>query len=445
MITTPSTPVVPLVAPKDVSIEEIEEELNRIWQSYTSDEEGTSAIKASTYSLIVYEPDGTQQLLAAKGFYKGPVDGIAGPRTAAAIKAAQKAYNLEPTGKSSPELLKALMGSSNEDHNLQYTPDSEGTGTADAIASTNPGRIVTLCPILSDDEGVKAQVSAYCPIQKSNKNTLVCCEYVNLMGTATALERIGGMISELLLGDLPQFLWWKATPAPDFNLFKRLVDNCHNVIFDSSSFHEPEADLATICKLIDRSINLADLNWRRLASWQELTAEAFDPPERRAVVYEVDRVTIDYEKGNPAQALMFLGWLASRLGWTPVAYEQEGGDYDLRRIKLISSRQQHIEVELAGIPVADVGDVAGDLISLKLSSTNLQADCCTVLCSQTTGCMRMEASGGAQACYIQQVAPLFDRKTEDLLSQQLRRYTREMLYEESMKVMEKILLLSHCE
>ncbi len=441
MITTSSTPVVPLVAPRDISIEEIETELSQIWQSYTSDEEGTSAAKASTYSLIVYEPDGTQQLLAAKGFYTGPVDGIAGPRTEAAIEAAQKAYEIEVTGKSSPELLQKLASSNDSGKNSPYSPDSEGAGVADAIVSTNPGRIVTLCPILGEDTGVQVRVSAYCPVQKSSKNTLVCCEYVNLVGTANALERVGGMIAELLLGDLPKFLWWKATPAPDYHLFKRLVDRCDVVIFDSSSFHEPEADLLAVSALLEQKINLADLNWRRLASWQELTAAAFDPPERRAFIYEVDRVTIDYEKGNPAQALMFLGWLASRLDWTPVSYELEGGDYDLRRINLISNRQQQIEIELAGIPVADTGDVAGDLISLKLSSTNLQADCCTVLCSQTTGCMRMEASGGAQACYIQQVAPLQDQKTEELLSQQLRRYAKEMLYQESMKVTERILHL----
>ncbi len=82
---------------------------------------------------------------------------------------------------------------------------------------------------------------------------------------------------------------------------------------------------------------------------------------------------------------------------------------------------------------------------MRLTSTNLDADCCTVLCSSTTGCMRMEAGGGAQSCYIQQVAPLFDQKTEDLLGQQLQRWGREVLYEESMAVTTKILeLVSHC-
>ena len=451
MVSTQSSPVVSLQAPKDVSIEEIEAELRSLWTSV----EEAAASRAATFTLVVYEPDGTQQLLAALGFYTGPIDGIAGPRNEAAITAAQKAYDLEVTGTSSPELLNRLqteyakakaedqLPNENSTSSMQYSADSQGA-IADAIAAANPCRIIALVPSLGQDEGVKAQVSAYCPVNKKSKDTLICCEYITLSGTAEALERIGGVINELTIVDLPTFLWWKATPGGDHPLFKRLVSYCDNTIIDSSSFNDPESDLDCVGKIIEQGVTLADLNWRRLAPWQELSAEAFDPPERRAEIYEVDKVTIDYQKGNQTQALMFLGWLASRLNWTPVFYDKEGGDYDIRRIKFVSDRdQQEIEAELAAIPTADFQKVPGDLISLRLSSTNLDADCCTVLCSSTTGCMRMEAGGGAQSCYIQQVAPLFDQNTEELLGQQLQRWGREVLYEESMVVTAKILDLNH--
>lgn len=446
-------PIVSLQAPKDVSIDEIEAELRSLWQSQGLDEDSTAVTRAATFSLIVYEPDGTQQLLASLGFYTGPIDGIAGPRIKAAIKAAQKAYGMSATGKSDSALIEKLQAefakakaedkltSENKTAAISYTPDSEGI-TADAIAASNPCRIITLCPILGEDTGVKAQVSAYCPINKQSKNTLVCCEYITLSGTAEALERIGGIIAELAIADLPKFVWWKATPAPDHPLFKRLVSSSDTVIFDSSGFIEPEQDLKSLENLLKQDTALADINWRRLAPWQELTAAAFDPPERRGEIYEVDRVTIDYELGNQSQALMFLGWLASRLKWTPVEYKLEGGDYDIRRVKFTDSKQRNIEAELAGIPTADWGDIPGDLVGLRLSSTNLDADCCTVLCSSTSGCMRMEAGGGAQSCYIEQVTPLFDQKSEDLLSQQLQRWGREMLYEESMVIASQILKLS---
>lgn len=451
MTPTKTAPLISLQAPKDISIDEIETELREIWRSYNLEGEGLSATRATTFSLVVYEPDPIQSLMAASGFYSGPIDGIAGPRTTAAIKAAQKAYGLDVTGRADLSLLNCLkeefarakaQGQLTAIQERQYSPDTDGSGIADAIAAANPCRILTLCPTAEADEGVEAQVSAYCPIQKGAQSTLVCCEYITLRGTASALERIGGMVSELLVADLPQFVWWKATPDPDYGLFKRLAAQSDAVIVDSSTFTEPEGDLLRIAGMLAQEIPLVDLNWGRLAPWQELAAEAFDPPERRAALKEVDRVTLDYEAGNPTQPLMYLGWLASRLQWRPVAYRREGGDYAILRIQLVAEDQRPIEAELAAIPTADVGEVVGDLISLRLSSTNLNADCCTVLCSQTTGCMRMEAGGGAQTCRIQQVAPLSDQKTEDLLEKQIQQGGRDLLYEESMAVTEQILQLA---
>lgn len=446
---TQSAPIVSLQAPKDVSLNEIEAELSKVWQSY-----GIGATRATTFSLVVYEPEETQHLLAALGFYSGPIDGIPGPRTSVALREAQKAYKLSITGKATPDTLAQLRqelakrrgnaanGSGNGTNGMSYALDTQSPTVADAIASRNPCRIIAVCPVAGEDEGVTAQVSAYCPIQKQSSTTLVCCEYITITGTVAALERVGGMITALLIGDLPKFCWWKATPDPNHSLFKRLALVCSSVIVDSSQFTETEADLGRLQELIEAGTPVADLNWRRLSAWQELTAEAFDPPERRAALNEVDRVTIDYEKGNPAQALMFLGWLASRLQWHPVSYESEGGDYDIYRINFVTQEQRSVEAELAGVPTADSGEIPGDLVALRLTSTNLQADCCTVLCSETSGCMRMEAGGGAQSCRFEQVTPLADQKAEDLLSQQVQRWGPEPLYEESLAVTAQIINLS---
>ena len=216
-MTAQSPPLVSLQHPKDVSIDDIDAELNQIWQNNTG-ADGTIATRASTFSMVVYESEA----------------------------------KLQPNH------------------------------VADAIAAANPCRIITLYPSTGEDEGVSAQVSAYCPIQKQGSNSLVCCEYINLTGTPEALERIGGMISALMLSELPKFLWWKAVPAPESDLFQRLADSSDIIVIDSSTFAEPEAELAAVGQTLADGMVFADLNWRRLASWQELTAEAFDPPERRS-------------------------------------------------------------------------------------------------------------------------------------------------------------------
>lgn len=443
---TTSAPLVSLQAPKDVSFAEIEAELSQLWQNSDSDE-GLSAMRATTFSFLVYEPDETQALLSHLGFYSGPVDGIASVRTNAAVQAAQAAYGFEVTGKTTPELLTKLrevLHEKREQGDVElpsYSADLSSSGVADAIAASNPCRIITLCPTAGEDDGVSAQVSAYCPVNKRGGSMLVCCEYVTLRGTAAALERIGGLITALFVRDLPKFVWWKAVPDTEYGLFQRLMQESDTLIVDSSSFNESEASLQTLGKLLNHGDNVADLNWNRLAAWQELTAAAFDPPERRAAIAQIDQVTINFEKGNATQALMYLGWLASRLGWNPIGLNHEEGDYDIYKVKFSDHQQKTIEAELAGLPMADVGDIVGDLVSLKLSSTDLKADCCTVLCSETSGCMHMESGGGAQDCRIQQVTPLADQNTEHLLGQQLQRWGQDMLYKESLEKLMQILAL----
>ncbi len=288
-MTTQTPPIVSLQDPKDVSIDVIEAELRSIWQSYSDNEDGIMATRATSFTFIVYEPEPTQYLLAALGFYTGPIDGIAGPRTTAAIKSAQKAYEMEVTGKSNQEFIHKLQtefeqakanGQLNEEQKMaagSYSPDLEGTGIADSIAASNPCRIITLCPTVGEDEGVKAQVSAYCPINKRSHNTLICCEYITLRGTAAALERIGGIISELTISGLPTFVWWKASPEPEYGLFKRLSSQGDTIVVDSSTFNDPQDQLVQLGQMLEQNLPLADLNWARLSPWQELTAAALTP------------------------------------------------------------------------------------------------------------------------------------------------------------------------
>jgi glucose-6-phosphate dehydrogenase assembly protein OpcA len=450
MITSPA-PLIALKTPQNVSLEEVNEALNKIWTNELSaGDEGTltGATRAKTFSLIVYAPSETQQLLSELGYYKGPIDGIDGPRTKAAIQVAQTHLGLVTSGRSSPELLGTLREQLNSRRSQQnqaplpevsYTLDAGSAGVADDVASQNPCRIITLCPVPESTGGITAQVSAYCPVQKQSSGNLVCCEYITLKGTDEELAEASGFIQSLLIGDLPKFLWWKAIPDLQEDLFRKLASFSNLVVVDSSTFDDATTALVNIHSLHQKGINVADLNWRRLAAWQELTAEAFDPPSRRDALGEVDRFVLDYEAGNSAQAFLYLGWLASRLNWRFVSSTHEGGDYDLRRIQFTNDDQLTIEAELAAIPVANSGEILGDLIDLKLTSTNLEADCCTVICSETRGCMRMEAGGGAQSCRVQHVSPLMERSAESLMSQQLQRWGQDILFEESLGVASQIL------
>ncbi|MBD2258935.1 glucose-6-phosphate dehydrogenase assembly protein OpcA [Pseudanabaena sp. FACHB-2040] len=439
-----TTPIVALQKPKDISLDEIEAELRNIWRNQDTGSTAPVATRASTFSLVVYEPEEIQQLLAALGLYSGAIDGMHGSQTRDAIRQAQIKYDLRVTGRVGPRTLERLREEYAKlpPEQRQFTNmDIRGFTLNDAIAAQNPCRVITLSPILGEDTGVTAQVSAYCPVQKRNASNLICCEYITLRGTKAALDRVAELVSSLVIGDLPKFVWWRATPNPEQALFQKLARSSNCIIVDSSFFSDAESELRKMQDLVEDGTFIADLNWHRLAPWQELTAAAFDPPERRESLNDVDQVSIDYEQGNAAQAFMYLGWLAGRLEWQPKSYVKEGGDYDIRKIMFTNPSGREIEAELAAIPVADWGEIVGDLTGLRVTSTNPDANCCTILCSETTGCMRMEAGGGAQSCQVEQVTALSDQKADFMLGQQLQRWGEDVLYEESLAATTQILHL----
>jgi len=155
-----TTPLVALQKPKDISLSQIEAELSSIWLSQNIGNGKTSAIatRAATFSMVVYEPEEFQQLLGALGFYLGSIDGIHGTVTRDAIKEAQRIYGLPINGRVDPDTLVKLR---QEFAKLlpadQIIPnlDARGFSISETIAAQNPCRIITLCPILGEDTGVR--------------------------------------------------------------------------------------------------------------------------------------------------------------------------------------------------------------------------------------------------------------------------------------------------
>ena len=61
-----------------------------------------------------------------------------------------------------------------------------------------------------------------------------------------------------------------------------------------------------------------DLDWPRLAPWLELTAQLFDPPACRSLLTRLTALEIVVAgpaPERPGAGWLWIGWLASRLGW----------------------------------------------------------------------------------------------------------------------------------
>jgi glucose-6-phosphate dehydrogenase assembly protein OpcA len=72
---------------------------------------------------------------------------------------------------------------------------------------------------------------------------------------------------------------------------------------------------------------VSDLAWLRSNPWRERVAAAFDPGVWRSELDAINRVVVRMHPGSTLAALLWLGWLASRLEWQPHVMELDAEDH----------------------------------------------------------------------------------------------------------------------
>jgi glucose-6-phosphate dehydrogenase assembly protein OpcA len=198
-----------------------------------------------------------------------------------------------------------------------------------------------------------------------------------------AADHLSGVVAPLLIHDLPTHVWWPGDPPFNDPVFDQLVEMGDRVLFDSSDFGDLLAGLRRLGSLRHAS-GVGDLSWERLSWWQELTAQFFDAPRFRRYLPNLSRLLIRYavapegvagtdgdaRESAPgvsspmAQAILYAGWIATRLGW-----RRHGTLEPLRdgafRLRL---EGRHEMVELAVRPETTAAVRPGELMSVRLRS-----------------------------------------------------------------------------
>ena len=223
------------------------------------------------------------------------------------------------------------------------------------VFEQNPCRALTL---VADDDaageaGLTARVSSHSrDLGKDLKQ--ICGEQVTIEAKGTAINSVASALAPLLVPDVPVFLWWKDIPHYEDKLFDRMTALADRLVIDSCSFDHPHDDLKRLAQLIRERpdfVRTSDLNWGRLTSWRTLIASFWDVPDYLPLLNEIDRITVEYDAPDiareelAANALLIVGWLASRLKWTINAngFAQEG---DTKRFTLQAGDGHKINVEM---------------------------------------------------------------------------------------------------
>jgi len=195
------------------------------------------------------------------------------------------------------------------------------------LALRHPSRAIVVLADRGARDGTQKRIEMHCRLPIADGARLVCYEQILVRARGDADDRLASAVIPLLVPDLPVFLWWTGTPPLGSRSFGDLLRLTDRLVVDSADFARPELTLPVIARISDEArgrFGLTDLNWTRLTPWREIATAFFDVPAWRLFLDGVTGVSVGFAVDmdgrdiHPSQALLFVGWLASRLGWRPL-------------------------------------------------------------------------------------------------------------------------------
>ncbi|MFM7515083.1 MAG: glucose-6-phosphate dehydrogenase assembly protein OpcA [Cyanobium sp.] len=409
-------PQLTLQAPLELPPQEVPDYLQRLWSESLKEEAG-----AATFTLVVWEPSWLQQQLIRTGRIDGPISGLLNETLLQAARQAVGELGLAAsTAPTAPELAWAL-GQLPGQHSAD---DLRGQFVDRAISAHQPRRLITLAPTLAADRPLETLVAAYCPLSDERSGGGDACgDVVVLRGGMGAIQQGLGMLQPLIAAELPCWVWWNGSLDESPELLEALAVPPRRLVLDSS-IGTPRRCLDLLVERIERGQAVNDLNWLRLRTWRESLAMVFDPPSRQSALQHVVQLDIDVEGQHPVKGLLLAAWIADRLGWhlQSSAWLEADGGPEGRGILAEFQRGdgQTVQFRLMPVPVGSPKIHPGALVGLRLvCAPEGRPPLCVILCSESGGCMRLEAGGMAAMELAEDVVPLPNESEEKELARLL--------------------------
>jgi len=265
---------------------------------------------------------------------------------------------------------------------ITYAEGAERADRGDArikrITGRHPCRsILLVCRGTELPPGtLDAWISTHCHLP-SESGKQICSEQITIAAAEDAVGNMHALALRLLISDTPVFLWWTSDQPFDDSLLAHLAENIDRLIVDSAIFKEPLPSLLKMAGIGEprkpgaRRRATSDFNWTRLTAWREATAQFFDLPADRRYLPGINGLEIDYvatppgHPHNPVQALLYAGWLASRLDWKFEGATQgdDGAVFDLQL------RRDGNAVTVRIQPVEAVEGAPGGISEVRLLAT----------------------------------------------------------------------------
>jgi glucose-6-phosphate dehydrogenase assembly protein OpcA len=396
-----------LQAPLSLPPAEVGDYLQRLW---STDLEGSKG--ASTFTLVIYEASWLQQQLIRTGLIEGPITGLLDRTLIQTAKQAVAQLDLPLSTAVMDQRLAWALGQRPGSH---QAADLRGQFVDSAISNHMPRRLITLAPTLDASRPLETLVSAFCPlIEEGAAAAQACGDAVVLRGGVGALQQNLPLTDALIEAGLPCWVWWNSSLDEAPELLEALAPVGRRLVVDSS-MGAPRRCIDLLVARIASGQAVNDLNWMRLRTWRESLAMVFDPPARRDALEHVVRLDIDVEGDHPLKGLLLAAWISDRLGWHLISSFAVDGDGAGMGVAAEFQRTDGATVQfrLMPVPVGVPRIHPGAMVGLRLiCELPARTPLCVILCSESGGCMRLEAGGMASMELIEEVVPVPDESEE---------------------------------
>ncbi|HEV3319176.1 MAG TPA: glucose-6-phosphate dehydrogenase assembly protein OpcA [Solirubrobacteraceae bacterium] len=125
------------------------------------------------------------------------------------------------------------------------------------------------------------------------------------------LDDLTTIADPLVISDLPTLLW---SPHRHPEAADALLGLAQTTLIDSIEEPVWSAAIERACGLSEQ-VYVVDLAWLRSTPWRERVAATFDPRRMRSELRSLELLEVRHHPDSTVAAMLFVGWLASRLGW----------------------------------------------------------------------------------------------------------------------------------
>ena len=238
--------------------------------------------------------------------------------------------------------------------NLLVVADREWRGEIqnrlENVGRNHPSRTI-LCAVEPGRESIDAWATMIVQGDPRPGELALCHEHLVVDVGPQHLAHLDTVVAPLLATDIATLLW---SPHGHPEAVDALLHLAQVVLLDSVNEPDPASAVARAKTLAEQAY-IVDLAWLRSTPWRERIASTFDPPRWRQELRRISAVTVRHSPQSAMGGLLFLGWLATRLGWEPGTMIAQNGTLHGHA----TGRRQDVEMRLETDPTMSVPGLAG--------------------------------------------------------------------------------------